>query len=301
MAGKKLYMQGTKRSQVVLSLVLAASLVTIGFVLWWFYKNTQVQKTEPFINQNNVSQEPVVEQPELKVDKKDFNSDQIQSIIDGWISSLPQNASTLASVSVSNESGDFLGGFKVDRQYFSASLYKLFVAYEGYRAIDEGKVGPDEPYQNGRTRLQCLDAMIRSSDSPCGEKMMQELETSKLDEAMKAYGLDNTTLTGLKTSSADVAVIMTKIVNGEGLSEDSQLQYLDSLKTQDALYRRGLPSGFSSAVTVYNKVGWNEQLEYHDASIIELADGRKMVVAVLTSGVGSARIADLARRLEAIF
>ncbi|MCA9323667.1 serine hydrolase [Candidatus Saccharibacteria bacterium] len=302
MGRKSPYLQGSSKGQWVLGLLLLLALIVIGFVLRWYYQNT---KQEPVTNQESSSQlisEPTnssiseVEEPE----KAQFDKQALEKVVFDWIDSLPASASSTASVSIVDTDNTFITGFKIDRQYFTASLYKLYVAYEGYKAIDAGIYGPDEPYLSGKTRLQCLDAMIRSSDSPCGEKMWTELGKEKLDAAIKTYGIKNTSMVNLRTTSEDVATLLSLVARGEGLSEDSKSKFLDSMKDQDALYRRGLPSGFSDTVTVYNKVGWNENLEYHDASILELPDRKQLIVTVLTSGVGTAKIRDLAAGLEAV-
>jgi len=143
--------------------------------------------------------------------------------------------------------------------------------------------------------------MIRESDSPCAEKLWNGLGKENLTQQLEEYGILNTSMSGISTTAKDVALILGRIESGEGLSEESRNAYLDSMKTQDALYRRGLPSGFSNSVIVYNKVGWNEDKEWHDSAIIELSGGRKIIVSVLTENVGSKKIGDLASELEKVF
>ncbi len=296
---KKQYMQGTKKSQVVLALVLIATLACVSFVLWWFYKNTNIKQVETNINPvsdtQNQEEAPAVEQQEAKTEK--FDSEALQKVVEDWASP-KQTDSSRASVVLMDEDGQLIAGFKSDTEFFAASIYKLFVTYEGYRAVDAKTVNPNEVYQGGRTRMECLDLMIRESDSPCAEKMWEELGKQELTDSLITYGIENTSMTGLSTTAEDAGKILARILRGEGLSESSRQAYLSSMKDQDALYRKGFPSGFSSEVTVYNKVGWNEQLEYHDASILELPDGRRLVAVVFTSGVGTSAIRDFAGRLE---
>lgn len=228
-----------------------------------------------------------------------FNSAKLQDAVNAWSNTIA--ASAKASVVLSDDSGALLASYNSEEQYFTASLYKLFVAYEGYRALDVGTYDGGQSYLSGKSRLECLDLMIRESNSPCGEKWWNELGKQTIQSQLKTYGIKQTDMVGLKTTATDTAKMLARIAKGEGLSKTSHTSYLDSMKTQPALYRKGLPSGFSQSVTVYNKVGWNEQVEWHDASIVELADGRTLVIAVLTSGVGSAKIAELAKNIEATF
>lgn len=296
------YAQGTKKSQFILSGILLVCLLIVCVVLWWVYSNTKISEQNTSLDSTNdrdVSQ-PVPNDPPQQNDAPvPFDAAALQQAVDVWGGSLP--ASSQASVVVTDADGALLAALNPDEVYFAASLYKLFVAYEGYRAVDSAAADPAEIYQAGRTRQQCLDAMIRSSDSPCAEKMWVEIGKSEIDSTIEMYGIKNTSMIDITTTASDASIILRRIVSGEGLSEQSKAKYLDSMKTQDDLYRRGLPSGFSSELIVYNKVGWNEQMEYHDAAIVELKDGRKLIVAVLTNGVGTARIGALAAALEATF
>ena len=247
---KNQYMQGTKKSQIILSLILIASLACVAFVLWWFYKNTTVKNDSSANNQIVETQakveQTIEEKPETKTEP--FDNVALQKIIEDWA----------------------------------------------------GTVNPDEQYQGGRTRLECLDAMIRDSDSPCGEKLWEELGRQDLTDTLVTYGILNTSMTALSTTAEDAGMMLSRIVKGDGLSESSRQLYLSSMETQDALYRRGFPSGFTNDVTVYDKVGWNEQQEWHDVGIIKTADGRKLIYAVMTENVGSTQIAELAKKIEAI-
>ena len=128
--------------------------------------------------------------------------------------------------------------------------------------------------------------------------MWTELGKEKLTKQLKDYGLANTNMTGLSTSAADAAIILQRLFERQELTEAHTNLFLDSLKTQDTKYRRGLPTGFTNS-TVYNKVGWNEQIEWHDAAIVTLPNGRSYVIAVFTEHVGSANIAALGKTIEA--
>lgn len=191
--------------------------------------------------------------------------------------------------------GDAAGTVYADvngtRAFPSASIYKLYVAYAGYQLLDTGKVKADEPYQAGRTRLACLDAMIRSSDSPCAEKMAAELGKAALDVKLKSYGLSNTSVRSLTTTARDAARMLALIQQGTDLSEDSKNRLLNSMQYQ--MYRNGIPKGFADA-TVYNKVGFRDTLEYNDAALVKLPDGRIVTVVILTQNVKVSAIARLA-------
>ena len=70
-------------------------------------------------------------------------------------------------------------------------------------------------------------------------------------------------------------------------------------------WRQGLPSGFSEAVKVYNKVGWDRGSNsyawaiYDDAAILNFVDyGRSFIVVVMTNGVSPQAIRDLGTQIE---
>lgn len=219
----------------------------------------------------------------------------LQPTADIWAAKQSGSASVVV-IDLANKKT--IASLNPDTQYFTASIYKLFVAYEGYQRVADGTYSMNDAYLTGYTRGQCLDAMIRSSYSPCGEKMWAELGKETLTTQMKTYGLSNTSLTGLYTSAADSAIILERLFERRDLTETHTKLLLNSLKTQDAKFRRGLPTGFTNS-TVYNKVGWNELVEWHDTAIVTLSNGRSYVITVFTKNVGSTNIAALGRAIEA--
>lgn len=280
-----------KKSQVILTLVLLVLLIISSFVAWILVRNEDTTvETTPIqqADSENIDNTGLNEEPE-----PEFDSTKLQSVVDDWVNSV----SGTASVVIADENGEVLAAHNSDQVYFAASLYKLFVAYEGYKTL-EATEDSEQVYINDHTREECLDLMIRESDSPCGEKMLSELGGLNLTNRLREYGITNTSMSSISTTAYDAMKILSLVLSGDNLSDESRDQYLDSMKAQDDLYRRGLPSGFSDEVTVYNKVGWNEQKEWHDAAIIETGDGRKLIVAVLTESVGTTNIKKLASALE---
>lgn len=294
--GKKrsVYLPGSKKSQVILAIILICSLACVGAVSWWVYRNTEVKQpiieTPEQITNPAPVVEKVVEEPAV------FDTEKLQVAIDDWSSGLDSEDS--ASVVLMDEDSNVVASYNPDQEYFTASIYKLFVAYEGYRAVDNGQFELNETYLGGSTRAECLDLMIRESDSPCAEKMWNELGKEEITDKIIDYGIKNTSLVGLSTTALDSALITSRIMRGEGLSEPSKLAFHESMKTQ--IFRDTLNKGFSTDITVYNKIGFNQQVEYHDVGFIELQDGRRLVVSVLTSGVGTKKIVELATELEQV-
>lgn len=280
-----------KKAQIVLSVALMGILLIIGLLLW-VYRNDD---TSPPVQETGINMpDPQSSVPDVNV-VTDFKSEELQKVLDKWANS--QSGKT--SVVIADQSGSILAAKDADQVFFAASIYKLYVAYEGYRQIDERTVDSGEVYLEGLTRGECLDKMIRESYSPCAEKLKDELGALQLTNKLKTYGILNTSMTEVSTTAADAVKILSIIENGDELSKESRAKYLESMRTQEALYRSGLPKGFSAAATVYDKVGWDEYKEWHDASIVVLPDGRTLIVSVFTENVGSRNVAKLGTLIEA--
>ena len=293
--------QSKNKSKKLGMVVVVTTLLIVSFfaIKHFIINDGSGEKTDDRSNSQQQSSEGV--EPSTQEDIKpapEFSSAKLQSVVDSWVSGLPSGSTE--SVMITDKDGNVLASSNSDEVYFTASLYKLFVAFEAYKQLSNGTLTDSSNYLGSYSRLGCLDAMIRSSYSPCAEKMWAELGKQNITDSMNNYGIKDTSLVGLSTTARDTASILQLIYSSNSLTADNRSKYLDSMLTQDALYRRGLPSGFSSAVKVYNKVGWNEQVEWHDGSIVELPDGRILIVAVLTKSVGYRNIASLSSSIESV-
>src|SRR5690606_24218516 len=68
-----------------------------------------------------------------------FDKRRLQAAVDDWVVARP---SMTASVVITDADGNILASSNPDEVYFAASLYKLYVAYEGYRQLDGGETAP---------------------------------------------------------------------------------------------------------------------------------------------------------------
>ena len=121
-----------------------------------------------------------------------------QSVIDQFVSSTSGNRSVMV---YDVERNEMAGEYNpTERDYHNtASLYKLFVVYEGYRRIQNGawdqnaKIG-----YTGNTLLECLDRAIRESYSPCAETLWAMIGHAELDAIIKAdYNILGSNISGL--------------------------------------------------------------------------------------------------------
>ena len=197
--------------------------------------------------------------------------------------------------------------------YNTASLYKLFVVYEGYRRLERGDWNPDTMAgSTGHTIVQCLDLAIRESNSRCAETIWNMIGHNELDEIVKKdFNLNHSTISRLTSSPEDILGIMKLFYYHPDFSSPELVtgmfdSFLNQPKTEYD-WRQGLPRGFSRA-KVYNKVGWDYNPNgrywniYHDAAIIEFPEeNRHFIVVVMTSQVPFQKITEFGSNIEKAF
>lgn len=272
-----------RRFPKYLWLIIFAILVVIGFY-WFAIRDSSNNTTQENNEQNNNVN---VEQPEAAYQPID-----LQPVLDSWNS---KQTASYSFVVYDTQSKSVIGQNNPDDVIFAASLYKIYVAYLSLLDFQTGVQSPDEILIAGQTKKQCVDKMIRSSDSPCGEAMMAEIGQLTLNQRVSDMGMKGTTFNGIQTSAGDSALILQYINDEKDLNEENTAFLLDSMRTQEAKFKRGLQTGAPEAVWE-TKVGWNEDINYHDIGIMTLPDGRKFVVAILAEGSGSpVPIADFAK------
>lgn len=217
-----------------------------------------------------------------------------QPVLDAWTAT---QAPTYSVVVYDVQHRKIIGSHNPDRQYFAASIYKLYVAYLGLQRMQDGRFTDTTEYLGSKSRMDCVYAMINTSDSPCGEKMMAEIGRSVIDAELATLSLSQTSFGSLQTSAHDANTLLVRLAHKEDLNDEYTNFLLDAMTTQT--YRNGLPKGFAQSI-VADKVGFNEQINYHDVGIVTLPDKRRYVVSIFSEGQGSSRpLADLATRLHA--
>ena len=272
-----------KRSKKPVAVALLLAVLLVIGVVFYVRRDTA---TAPENNETQADSAQQVQEPQKP------SLPDMQPLVDNWVN---VNNGTY-SIVITDMDGKVVATHNADEQMFTASIYKLYVEYVGYQKIADGTYSADEDYASGYTRIECLDQMIRNSFSPCAEVMWAELGKQNLTTQMSSYGLKNTSMVGLTSTAEDAAMMLQKIYTGENLTAEHKALFLDSLKTQPDKYRRGLPSGFTTG-TVYNKVGWNEDIEWHDTAIVEI-NGKVAIVSVFSKGAGFKNIAGLGTEIQ---
>ena len=249
-----------------------------------------------------------------KVEEPKFPAEiNFQPAIDEWAKTVSGNKSILIYDLALNKT---VGEYNISENYNTASLYKLFVVYEGYKRVYTGEWnGEAMTGSTGYTINKCLDLAIRESYSPCAEALWAMIGHESLDKIIKTdWGITNSDILHLTSNVSDITAIMKRFYLHPDFDDPAMLEtmwnsFLNQPKTTYD-WRQGLPSGFSSA-TVYNKVGWSYNPDggywdiYHDTAIVKfkMPDNttRDFIVTVMTNKIDFKYIKNFGTMLENAF
>ncbi len=177
-----------------------------------------------------------------------------------------------------------------EKPFFTASIYKLFVAYLALEKIDAGELNPSEVLVKEWTVEKCIEEMIVSSDSVCAESYMKKAGRKELTALMKQKGYKSTSVITFETTAADTALLLERLHNEEILSAKSRTFLLSAMKKQK--YRSTLVAG-SPSIPVAAKPGIHDE-GWHDGGIVYDKSGSYLVV-VLTDKSTSKQVASFAK------
>ena len=234
----------------------------------------------------------------------------LQPVVDAWADTIRGNKSV---VIYDLDRDEISASYNANESFNTASLYKLFVVYEGYRRVYDGRWnGATMVGSTGSNVMDCLDYAVRRSDSPCAEGLWGMMGHAELDTIIKNdYGILNSNISKLLSNANDIAVMMKRFYTHPDFNEAEFLprmkdSFLNQPKIGNNNWRAGLPSGFTRAI-VYNKVGWDYNPSgdywniYHDASIVEAPElNRHFVVVVMTNRISNQSIAKLGTDIESL-
>ncbi len=139
-----------------------------------------------------------------KTDRRSESAEDLQAVVDRFVA----GQAVPFSVVVEDTSTGVRAAHLPDRQVLSASLYKLFVAAELLRRIDEGQLNRNAIAGDGsgRTIGECIQDMIVVSDNRCGAWGLRAVGGGALDSSLARQGFSGTSLASpQRTTAADVA------------------------------------------------------------------------------------------------
>ena len=278
-------------------------IATIVLVALYIYRGITAPVPCGEENQEDIS----VVEPEPEPEPELPDPVNFQPVIDQFVNSTTGNRSVIV---YDVERDELAGEYNTAESYNTASLYKLFVVYEGYRRIQNGVWDPNSTIgYTGNTLLQCLDRAIRESYSPCAESLWAMIGHAELDAIIKTdFNILGSNISNLTSNANDILAIMKIFYNHTEITDENLINTMkDSFLNQPPTtynWRQGLPTGFSRA-NVYNKVGWDYNVNggywniYHDAAIIEFPEtNRHFIVVVMTNRVSHLKIREFGTNFE---
>ena len=223
-------------------------------------------------------------------------SQSLQQVLDNF------GQSTTYSLYVQDLKTGQLATVNPDRNFESASLYKLFVANSIYQHLDAGTLAYSDEAGGGtgNTVQGCLNLMITISDNGCGQALGGLLGWANLTQAMRAQGYDDTNLTGTitYTTPRDVARLYQRLYAGTLVNTDSTTQFLNLLKAQKVNNR--LPQGLPAGTTFAHKTGDLDGY-MHDAGIVFGPKTDYLVVMMGAPGAVPSDFSNLSAQLYNFF
>lgn len=256
-------------------------LLALAGAVWWVWQNRSAeseQKTDQNQVQNNPEPKPKPEEPKPALVN-------LQPTLDNWIAAHPGD---YGIVVYDPENKKIIAEHQPHEQYFTASIYKLYVVYLALQDLEAGVNQPGEDFQGGRTRLECIKEAIHTSDSPCAEKLALEIGYDNINSRLSEYGLTDTSFPGFVTSAADAALVLQRFQADKDLTSEHKKLLMTALETQ--VYAQGLPKLAPKGAYAV-KTGFQGNEIWHDTGLLTLPDGREYVVAYLSNNAGSSSTA----------
>ncbi len=177
--------------------------------------------------------------------------------------------------------------FDGDKQFTTASTYKLFVAYSLLKRVDSGS-------ESWGANQDCFNKMISLSDNACAEMLLEKVGRRNVTKEINAIGLSRSNFSGnLPVTTANDLTLFTGMLEmGQNFSTSGRDRLVSAMRAN--IFRQGIPAGVSG--TVADKVGFMDGL-LHDAAIVYSPNGR-YVLAIMSDGSSWATLADLARQID---
>lgn len=304
----------------VIVVAICAAVIMISFVIKRnleekFASSTNPQPDPPAQEVPSEPSRPVAPDINLVGQVKFIN---LQPIVDTWLQTLNRDTATGIMIYDINNSR-VAASYQADKVFNVASIYKLLFAYDGYRQIalgaeDGNQTFTQTPDKGQLSLFQCLDLTIRQSYNGCADKLASDrLRVSRVNTMLQSLEMSQTKNIGLQSTAADLTKLLRHYWRHSELTTDIWARLSDSMLNQppstsggEEVYnwRQGLPAGFSSAVNVYNKVGWEWNGSfwniYADAAIVDFREFEHYyTMVVLTQNLDNyQRITQLGQMLE---
>ncbi|HTE57529.1 MAG TPA: serine hydrolase [Verrucomicrobiae bacterium] len=217
----------------------------------------------------------------------------VQALLDYW----SQSNGGQWGVVVRNFGGDISASHNGNKQFTSASVYKIYIAYVVYTKVNGGQMSMDSATGNGQSVASCMELMIVRSDNGCATALGDMIGWGASNGMLYAKGFNSTTIAygGQVTTPNDVANYLFALESGGLLSGAHRSDMLS--KMGRGIYRYAIPAG-SPGMHVANKLGALGAYN-HDVAIVYHPKGA-YVLSVFTTGSSHAKIRELAAQINAL-
>lgn len=228
-------------------------------------------------------------QPALPA-KQTTTDAQMEAAITKAITAHPSIETSASIVDIKN-SKTYHYGLSDDIVYVAASVGKVITAAYYLHSTEDGTHTLTENV-GGSPALDQLTAMIEQSDNNAWDALNKLLTWKKLGEYAKSIGLNHYDPTDNTLTAGDIALLFTKIQQGQLLNKQNNDLLLQKLK--NANRTDFIKATVPESVAVYHKAGWLDDRS-HDAAIID--DGRDpYILVIFTKGAAAGQ----AGRLDVI-
>lgn len=279
---------------VLTSLLLLLVVLSVSVPLVASRSVVQQQSVQPPVVSTVVAP-AVVQEPEPEPAAPTPQIIDLQPILEKWQSDHPRQQWGIAVKSLSGP--DFQAQINADKQFRSASLYKLFLVKSIFSrySLDQQQAMAVQLGDRNLAMAECVDLMLRLSDNPCGESIAGKFGWSRVTRELNTAGFSSTDFSvgdSLVTSAGDTALFLEQL-NSDMLDESSRAFVIGSLQKQR--WNKGIPAGCPDCL-VANKTG-SLGMVTNDAAIIQY-NGGAYVLAILSQGGTFAQIAALTAQIQ---
>lgn len=210
----------SERKRFILGVVVAVGILALATAGCFIYRHVHAQEqlsAESEIKEaeclardaikGEIEEAPTeeVEETASKLEKTEFIN--LQPVVDNWVKTSQYGEAAVEIYDL--DYNRVAASYRANASMYPRSIYKLFYVYDGYAQIDAGKENASQNYLDGLSIGECLDIMVRQSNNPCAEAMLEDsARLTRVDDLIKNLGLANTQSDGLKSSAHDISLLL---------------------------------------------------------------------------------------------
>jgi len=218
----------------------------------------------------------------------------MQALLDYWSQS---HGGQYGIVMRQLSGGNISASVNANKQFRSASVYKIYIAYVVYTKVNAGQLSMKADVGNGKNVASCLELMIVRSDNGCGIALGNKIGWGANNGMLHAKGFGSTTLVhgGHLTTAQDTATFLAQLQAGALTHSAYDGSLLSMFGRQ--IWRYGIPAG-SPGMHVANKLGTVAGFN-NDVAIVYHPRGT-YILTVMTYGSSFGSIRELATQVAAL-